>query len=301
MTADEIIESYVADVARLLPRRQRRDVALELRLLLTEQIDATGRSGHDQAEAAREVLAGFGRPAEVAARYGTPVSLIDPADTRGFLTLAISGAALIVLGAVLNALSGPVGRASLNAGTAVAVFAWFGTLTAGFAVAAWLRRRQPQPTAWKPRPLLDDRISRPGRAAALAFFTLGTLVLIDPAGLSVKAFGTELAAPYFTYDEAFLRQRGPFVLGLMVLGLAIQATVLVQGRRRLLTERADLVHALAVCVVLTWILSAGPIFRAATTDQLVKGAIGLIILFALADIAVRAHRLDVLQAVRGPR
>ena len=40
MTADELIDSYVANVVMLLPRQQRRDVAQELRMLLREEAGA---------------------------------------------------------------------------------------------------------------------------------------------------------------------------------------------------------------------------------------------------------------------
>jgi hypothetical protein len=51
MTADELIDSYVADVVMLLPRKQRRDVAHELRMLLLEEVDAAagGRASREQA------------------------------------------------------------------------------------------------------------------------------------------------------------------------------------------------------------------------------------------------------------
>ena len=48
------------------------------------------RPGEAAADVARQVLTGFGRPAEVATRYGNPVHLIDPADTRRVLALALS-------------------------------------------------------------------------------------------------------------------------------------------------------------------------------------------------------------------
>ena len=41
MTADELIDSHVAGVVMLLPRRQRRDLAQELRVLLREEADVT--------------------------------------------------------------------------------------------------------------------------------------------------------------------------------------------------------------------------------------------------------------------
>ncbi|HKB49715.1 MAG TPA: permease prefix domain 1-containing protein, partial [Ktedonobacterales bacterium] len=79
MTAEDLIDSYVADVVTLLPRRQRRDVAQELRVLLREEADAAASGQASREQAARSLLAGFGRPAEVAARYGSPLTLIDPA------------------------------------------------------------------------------------------------------------------------------------------------------------------------------------------------------------------------------
>src|SRR6266700_7238345 len=140
MTADELIDSYVADVVTLLPRRQRRDVAQELRVLLREEADAAASGQASREQAARMLLAGFGRPAEVAARYGSPVTLIDPADTRRFLTLAAAGAVLIPFGAVLNELirqTDPQRHLGQTINKAwPSVFAWLGLLAVGFAVAA---------------------------------------------------------------------------------------------------------------------------------------------------------------------
>ena len=48
MTADELIDSYVANVVTLLPRKQRRDVAQELRMLLA-QGQAPQRAGRHRA------------------------------------------------------------------------------------------------------------------------------------------------------------------------------------------------------------------------------------------------------------
>src|SRR3984957_4534568 len=292
MTADEQIDGYVADVVVLLPRRECRDVAQELRILLREEVDAaaTDQAGSEQAasgeaagqqaareQAARALLASFGRPADVAARYGSPVTLIDPADTRSFLIFALAGAVLIPFGAVLNALTSRAGQ-HRDLGQAIErawpyVFAWLGLLVVSFAVAAWARRRRPD-TTWKPRPVTADRISRPGRAAAIVFFALGTLALADPAWLiRVISGGHAAPAAYhaFAYDEGFLRLRGPVVLGLMIAGLIIQTALLWQGRWRPWLRQAETMHGVATCIVLTWAVGAGPVFRAIPTDHSVKG------------------------------
>ncbi|WP_327010321.1 hypothetical protein OHA72_25545 [Dactylosporangium sp. NBC_01737] len=302
MTADELIDSYVADVVGLLPRAQRRDVALELRMLLSEEVGAAA-AGNDRAETAREILAGFGRPAEVAARYGSPVTLVDPADTRRFLTLAAGGAGLVLFGAVLQEL---IERAAPQRDLERAVqqalpvvFAWLGLLLAGFAVAAWARRRRPD-AGWRPRPTPTDRINRPGRAAGLAFFVLGTLVLLDPARV-ISSLAGERAAPAlreaFAYDEDFLRVRGPVLLTLMLTGLVVQAVLVWHGRWLPLIHHTDTVHGLITCAALTWVLGAGPVFTATQTDQTAKGFVALIVLGSVLDLAVRARRHHVRQAL----
>src|SRR5258708_21597257 len=147
MTAEDLIDAYVADVVVLLPRGQRRDVAQELRVLLREEADDAASGPASREQAARALLAGFGRPADVAARYGSPVTLIDPADTRGFLTLALAGAVLIPFGAILNELTrqaGPrrdLGQAAREAWPVVP--AGLGLLVGGLARAARGPRRRP--------------------------------------------------------------------------------------------------------------------------------------------------------------
>jgi hypothetical protein len=132
MHADDLIERYVADVARLLPRRQRADVALELRTLLLDELQeraaAAGRAA-DEAMA-RELLVGFGRPAEVAARYRPTLAIIDPADSRGFVRAAVAGVTIIWVLGLVNALRR--------------------VLVVCFAAVAWIRRRWPHRAAGSP-------------------------------------------------------------------------------------------------------------------------------------------------------
>ncbi|MEO8315303.1 MAG: hypothetical protein ABI645_10960 [Pseudomonadota bacterium] len=68
MTVYDVVESYVRDVARYLPRNKRNDVAFELRSLLHEEMavkaQASGRT--PDKVMVMELLAGFGRLAEAA-------------------------------------------------------------------------------------------------------------------------------------------------------------------------------------------------------------------------------------------
>jgi hypothetical protein len=140
----------------------------------------------------------------------------------------------------------------------------------------------------------------PPRAAAIIFFVLGTLALVDPAWL-IRTLSGGRAAPAayaaFAYDEGFLRLRGPVVLGLMIAGLVILAILLREGRWRPWIRQAEMVHSVAVCIVLTWVIAAGPVFSATPTDRAVRGAASLIVLVTLIDLAVRTRRQNVRQAV----
>jgi hypothetical protein len=292
-----MVEAYVSDVVSFLPRKQRRDVARELRALLTEGIDAA--EGATREESAQTVLAGFGRPSEVAARYGPPVALIDPADTRRLIVLAAGGAALIVLATAFDTLLADVRPRTIPEDPSVVIFAWWGVLAAGFALTAWLRRRR-GPVAWKPHPAATDRINRFGWGAALAFWSAGTLALAAPHWVIDRLTGGR-AAPavheVFIYDEDFLRLRGPLTLAVMIVGLVNVAALLVLGRWTSWLRTVDLAYSIALCVVLTWVVAAGPVFSRAITDQAVRPILALIVLMSLAAIGVSSRRQSVRRAL----
>ena len=71
MDPEAIIEGYVRDVVRHLPRSQRQDVGFELRSLLLEDLAGRAADTGRPADAAMtmELLTAFGRPLDVADRY----------------------------------------------------------------------------------------------------------------------------------------------------------------------------------------------------------------------------------------
>src|SRR4051794_12802993 len=99
MDASDVIDSYVHDVARRLPHPKRDDVAFELHALLTDDLDARAREQGRPADAdlAVEMLHGFGRPAETAASYHRPFTIIEPFDTWSFVVAAVAGVSLASL------------------------------------------------------------------------------------------------------------------------------------------------------------------------------------------------------------
>jgi len=101
----------------------------------------------------------------------------------------------------------------------------------------------------------------------------------------------------FTYDDDFLRLRGPVVLGFIIGSIVIQAIVLVSRRYQPWIFWVETGYGLGFLAVLTWAIGAGPVFVTDTTDQSAKGIVALVILLSLLDLAVRARRFDARHAV----
>jgi len=279
LTTEELVDAYVADVARLLPRRQRQDVALELRALLREELD---RSDDPLAR-----LRAFGRPAEVAARYGRPLTVVDQADTRRFVRISVIGVLVIWL----------LGAASASDvvhwywAYGIQALWWPGFLVVAFGVAGWTRRRWPERFVWRPRRSASGVVSRSGRIAALVFFVAGTVVLVNAAWLLEKIGAAPQAVQALTFDRGFAQFRGPLVLALMIAGLVHYLVVTIHGRWRPATRNIEVALGLCTCAVLTWALFAGPVYPSPDADRTVKFWVAVIVAVTLIDLLFKGWRL----------
>ncbi len=288
MTAPELIDAYVADVARLLPRKDRADVSMELRELLRDEL------GDGSADEALELLRGFGRPAEVAARYGKPLTVIDQGDTRPFLRLSVVGVIVIWSLGLIEAIEAGGGAMMVLQvwyfKYVLQSFWWPGLLVVCFGIAGWVRRRWPSSAAWKPKPSRTDHVNRAGRIAAIVFFVAGTLVLVNASWLIKKVTSAPDAIAAFSFDEEFLRVRGPLLLALIVLEIVHFAMVTVQGRWLPLTRKLELPMNLAMGAVMTWVVFAGSVYQSPPSDRLVKFVLVLTVAGILIDLAIKARR-----------
>ena len=306
MNANDVIESYVTDVALQLPRRQRNDVAFELRALLNEELQARAEAAGRGADAAMatEFLGAFGRPAEVAARYRPTLTIIDPADGRSFLRATVIGMAVIWILGLVDSLRQPiaidsawdllhvarpvVGTApsSLRCGGR-ACWSWATAWPPGCGVAG--RRRG----AWKPR--AGDRIEggRTGLVLGLVGIVCGIYVLIEPRWLlDVVWSGRAAPAAYeaLTYTETFRQRQAPWLLALLLLNIPIFATVVVQGRWSAGVRRLATGLGLATCAAMIWTIVDGPVLMSPSGDGTAKGLMGLIVAFTLLGYAIQAYR-----------
>lgn len=303
MNANDVIESYVTDVALRLPRRQRNDVAFELRALIDEGLqdkaEASGRAV--DADMATAFLQAFGRPEDVAARYRPTLTIIDPADGRSFLRATVIGLAIIWCLGLLERLQQPIGSgaellgviAQWWLGTVVASLWWPGVLVVYFGVAAWAHRRWPKTAAWKPRAGDHIQGGRVGMVMALVGILCGTYVLIDPrVVLDVVWNGRAAAVAYeaLTYTDTFLHRQGPWVLALLLVNIPMFITRIVMGRWPAIMRRIETVLSLITCAVLTWTVLDGPVFMTETSDKTAKFFLALIVAYILLHFAITAYR-----------
>lgn len=303
MDAHQIIEAYVTDVAVRLPRRQRNDVAFELRALLQEQLQdrAEGDGRAADAAMALALVQQFGAPREVAARYAPTLTVIDPADGPRFVKasaiglLLIWGAGLLHLVEQLQATSLPV-LVLLGqwwTGAVLPSLWWPGVLVLGFGLAAWSRRRRPQAVTWTPRS--PDRIGggRVGLALAMVGIVCGVALLMQPSWiLDVVWQGRAAPAAYaaLTYTETFRTQQAPWLFGLVLLNLPLLEAVMLRGRWTPLLRKLESALAIATCAAMAWVVLAGPVMMRTTSDQVFKGCLLLTLIGTLVTTAVRIHR-----------
>jgi hypothetical protein len=300
MNANDVIECYVNDVAVQLPRRQRNDVAFELRALLNEGLqdraEASGRAV--DAALAVEFLNEFGRPEDVAARYRPAVVVIDAADGQRFLRLTWIGLLIIWSLGLLQRLGQPIASGwdvlgilgQWWVGTVLPSLWWPGLLVACFGLAAWSRRRGTPAADWRPR--ANDRIvgGRASLVLGMAGIVFGCFVLGNPTWVLNVAWGGQAAPAAYealTYTDSFLQRQAPWLFALLLLNLPIMAVGLVKGRWPAALLRLETVLTVLICALMLWTVFDGPVLRSPASDGTAKFCLLLIVLMVLVDFGRR--------------
>jgi len=276
MNADDVIDSYVRDVARQLPPKRRNDVAFELRALLTDDLrgraEAEGRA--PDADMAMALVRGFGRPSQTATRYYEPFTIVEPSDTWSFLVAGVAGAAVISL---LASPQASETYAQVSGRATVALLGWLGALVVLFGMKNLILRYRPDAFAWKPRPVRDaDRAGRV-EGVALAILSAAALALYLAPGRLVEALsGGRVAAETLAYSDSFTSPlRMPWLAGLLALTIGLYVLVVVQGRWRPATRWARILLTAAIAVQLGWHARYGAIFQDPRTEAVLVPAIAV--------------------------
>jgi hypothetical protein len=290
MTMD-LIERYVEEVARRLPRNHREDVARELRSSLQDSLEGRAGAPIDQVdeESAIELLLEFGPPQQVAASYRTgPDYLIGPAHYPSFLktmkiAIAVIGG-LIALGLLADVAgsSGDIGELARIGAQAISdiqtgFLALLGLVVFIFAI---IERTQTPKWAsqddWHPRdlpPVIEDadQVDRTGTAVGLALSGIALLLInLYPEWLQLRVFSN---GDDFSYPLLGTVLRAELVIfnTYLVLGVALAVVLLTRKRWQLQTRIADAAISAVLVVFLSRLWSKSHLLLPGQGDLLEAG------------------------------
>jgi hypothetical protein len=309
MNPEAILETYVADVVRRLPRGKRADVAFELRSLLAEELEGRAAEAGRPADAvmATDLLRSFGAPVDVADRYRPAgFTIIRPSDAPTFARVALIGVGVqwvITLIAVYTAPMEPgapgsdwlsrLGSWWLSWG--LGAFWWPGFIVTITMIAAFVaaKRQRPADTHEPSVSVIDrDRVKRPALAVYIGLGVLGAAIMI--ALPTLDRIAPWVPAPVlaaFEFDAGFLAQRAGWVLLLWGVALGLAITVLAAGRWSPLTRRLAVASDVLWLALLAWWVFGGRIFATPMADEVTKGCLVLLIGFVLVDLVIGIRRL----------
>lgn len=290
MNPNDVIEAFVRDVMRKVPAKERNDIGLELRGLLTEMLDdraqQEGRSADDAMVLA--MLREFGTPAEVATRYRSPgVAVIPPEQTRTFALLSLTGIALqwaITLPRVFD--GQPIAAWWLGAG--LGALWWPGFLAMMALLVTGVRHIGGYTPKWTPRTVDPDRVQRGLGITGLIAIAIGAIFMTCLPWLAAA-----MPAPFpriFEFDAEFLRLRAWPVVVLWAITFSLHAIAIRQGRWTKTIRRLEHASTLAFIVLMAWWIATGPIFVAPLTDEGAKGALALVTLISIISLAASLYR-----------
>lgn len=299
MDAYGMIEAYVADVAVQLPRKQRNDVAFELRALLKEELGAKAEAAGRPADEAMAIalLRAFGHPDEVAARYRPTLNIVAPSDGHAFMLACWIGLAVIWTAGLWSQLAQAqaTGVELLTAigrwwgATVIASLWWPGFLVASFATTAWIERRHPeQRREWQPRTPEQLPVNRAVLGLGLFGVLLGCFVLLDPRWILDFFWGGRAAPAAYqalTYTDELLAWKGPLLLALVFTNVPLLLAMIVQGRKSAQLRKLEAVLALATFGLMALVIAGGPVLLAPASDEMAKAIMSLIILFYALEFA----------------
>ncbi|NOT41662.1 MAG: hypothetical protein HOP13_14320 [Alphaproteobacteria bacterium] len=299
MTPDAVVEAYVSDVARRLPRAKRNDVALELQALLRDELQGKAEmSGRAADEAmALELVRAFGAPEEVAERYRPAGFTIIPATRSArFAAVALGGVVLQWLGTLPTALLKEPGRELVMLGAwwltyGLGALWWPGFMVTAAIAGGWVRHRWPPApvSTWRPSSRDRDEINRTTWVISSIAAAFGIAALVG-APWWAKNFLPPAAAGVFEYDADFLPLGGAVVVAMWTLTAVSCAIVFFEGRWRALTRQIDLAATLLWFAVLTWLVVGPRIFVNDAADEAAKFWMGVVAAMVAIDLAVKIYR-----------
>ena len=308
MKAQEWIDRYVQAVGEALPARERGDVQAEIRSLLQDEMEARRGSDLDVTEeqTVLDILAQFGRPEILAARYHAPRSLIGPTLYPTFRTVTtivllvlagvwLFGTAVGVglgereIGQPLELLGGLVGGLIQTFGMLVIVFALIETFAQGKI------ETEAQQKTWDPRSLPKvepaERI-KVGELVVGIGFSLAAILIFNAYPNWISAItvvdGQVTSEPLLS--ENFMTFV-PWLTILWSFTIALNAYVLAQGRWQSITRWLQIGLSFFGVLILGWMLMDGPLLAWTALEPVAKLVIAIIFAVTALDLIVQVYRL----------
>lgn len=286
-----LIERYVSEIGKHLPRKSRADIETEIRSTLEDMLEErstqAGRSVDD--EMLKELLKEYGAPDQVAATYLPERYLIGPKLFPIFtLVLKIVATVLSVLAIVgfgVRFGMSDLGLQAFGAQLAKSALEYFGGMISAFGnlvfIFAILERVLPKSeyenelkeAGWDPAQLTKepepDEVRTWEPILAIVFTLVGLLIFnLYPEWLGVGfiANGQWILVP--ALSEAFFRML-PWLNVVWILGIGLQVMLLRQGRWNLLSRWFDIALKIAG-IVIAYLLLNGPSLLALTIADLTR-------------------------------
>ena len=260
----QLLDRYLAAVARNLPARQAADIAAELKDNLLSEIEekeaGLGRKLTDKE--LERLLIDFGHPLSVAARYGKPRQLIGPEVFPFFLATlrAVFGfvAAIVVVGAVIRIASGDT---LVHIGQDLAriwpqLFTVFGVVVLVFAVMDRASKGQMK-LKWSPRTLPPPKSRDRKPFQIVSEMTMSALFLLWWTG--VVQFHALVPIPAFVHIHLAHVWAGLFwpILAYYSAEIAINALELARPAWVRLNAGLNVLKGVGGCAILAVLLEAG--------------------------------------------
>ena len=275
-----LIDRYIAEVGKHLPRKNRMDIEAEIRSTLEDMLEERKTAGGPADEATvMSLLKEYGSPREVAATYKTHQYLIGPRLFPVFETV-IKIVLAVVAGASLIGLAISLAKTGLTGPEFVSsVGEWFGGLLSGLIAAfgnvvlvfAIIERTQAAKEfekefkEWDPKELKSepdpDQIDLPDHIATIIFTFLGLVILnLYPNLLAIRYLndGTWVSIPVLT--EAFFRFL-PWINILSILQIVFHGFMLSQRMWTPVTRIMGMLSDVASVILAVAILRTPGVFN----------------------------------------
>lgn len=285
-----LIDRYVSEIGKQLPRKSRADIETEIRSTLEDMLEERAAHAGRPADDAmiRELLKEYGAPARVAESYLPARYLIGPKLFPIFwLVLKIVFTVLTVLAVIgfgvrygisdltMQSFGGLLGKAILE--YMAGMISAFGNLVLVFAL---IERFVPQAAYdkegeddWNPDELTKDPDPdeiRPWETIVTIAFTALGLVLLNfyPQVLGIYFFSDDVSVFLPAFSDAFFRML-PWINAAWIVGIGLQVWLLREGRWVPAARWFEIVLKTAE-VVIAWLLLQGPSILALDAARLVE-------------------------------